>query len=89
MLFEKLQYFYNIAQSFYLCNVVLGVLRPKCRHFFPAQSCLEPLRQHCTGKNTVQYYLNIPGTLMHPVRCVSAREAPDNIALEKYCTMLF
>ena len=38
----------NIAQSFYLRNVVPWVLRQHSTRFIPVQCCLEPLAQHWT-----------------------------------------
>ena len=44
----------NIAQSFYLCNIVPTVLRQNCRGIFLIQSFLEPLEQHCIGFSVAQ-----------------------------------
>ena len=43
----------NIAQDFYLRNVVPRVLRQNYAEFF-SKFCLEPLGQHCTGFLPVQ-----------------------------------
>ena len=39
----------NIAQGFYLCNVVRRVLGQHGTRFFHVQCCLEPQGQHCLG----------------------------------------
>ena len=44
----------NIAQSFYLCNVVPRLLRQHWTRSVPVQCCLEPLEQHCTKFLPVQ-----------------------------------
>ena len=44
----------NIAQSFYLCNVVPRVLRQHWTEFYHVQYSLEPLWQHCTKFLPVQ-----------------------------------
>ena len=44
----------NIAQGFYLCNVVARVLRQHCTGFFLIQSCLEHLGKYCIGFSAVK-----------------------------------
>ena len=74
----------NNAQEKILFNVALIFLREYCTGQNPMHCCRWNFRQHCIGKNSVQYCLNTPGsTLLRKTLFVVTQEAPDNLPQAK------
>ena len=73
---------YNIAQGFYLCKVILSVLRQHWTVFFPVHCCLEPQGQHCIEYLPMQCYPRSIKTTLNRIFLVRCGLEP----LRQHCT---